>query len=115
MHIACRLSSTKCLDEILRFTALRNIRRIAQLRNNDGLSCVHIAVRHGNRDALRKLRSMGVDMNMQVDMGCVLMFSLCSNSGIPSVCGVYVYPFTILVRDSPGCSVSSCLHTHTQV
>ena len=66
MHIACKFSSTKCLDELLRYTTLRNIRQIAQLRNNEGMSCVHIAVRHGNTDALRKIRSMGVDLNMQV-------------------------------------------------
>ncbi len=81
MHIACKLNTTKCLDEILRYTTLRNIRQIAQLRNNEGLSCVHVAVRHGNTDVLRKLRSMGVDLNMKVGL-----FTFCSQVECPLHC-----------------------------
>ena len=66
LHIACKFNSTRCLDEILHYTSLKNIRGVALIRNNEGLTCVHVAVRHGNTDALRKLKSMRVDLNMQV-------------------------------------------------
>ena len=66
LHVACKFNSTKCLDEILRYVSLRKILEVSQIRNNEGLTCVHIAVKYGNTDTLRKLCSIGVDLNMQV-------------------------------------------------
>ena len=66
LHVVCRFSSSKCLEEILRLVKLSTILEAAQIRNNEGLTCIHIAVQHKNTDALRKLKSIGVDVNMQV-------------------------------------------------
>ena len=66
LHVVCRFSSSKCLEEILRLVKLSTILEAAQIRNNEGLTCMHIAVQHKNTDALRKLKSIGVDVNMQV-------------------------------------------------
>ena len=74
LHIACRFSSTKCLDEILSSLSPSAILQIAQIRNFDGQSCVHVAVMSRNTQALLKLKGAGVDMNMKV----------CSR-GIPSL------------------------------
>ena len=68
LHVACKFNSTKCLDEILRIVSLRKILEASQKRNNDGLSCVHTAAKHSNLDALRKLKTIGVDLNVQVCM-----------------------------------------------
>lgn len=65
LHIACRFSSTKCLDEILSRVSPSAILQIAQIRNFDGLSCVHMAVMSSNTQALLKLKGAGVDMNMK--------------------------------------------------
>ena len=66
LHVVCRFSSSKCLEEILRLVKLSTILEAARIRNNEGLTCMHIAVQHKNTDALRKLKSIGVDINMQV-------------------------------------------------
>lgn len=65
LHIASR-SSTKCLDEIFNATANSTILDVSQIRNNQGLTCVHLAVLAGNTEALLRLKRAGVDMNMQV-------------------------------------------------
>ena len=51
---------------------LSTILEAAQIRNNEGLTCMHIAVQHKNTDALRKLKSIGVDVNMQVWDKCTI-------------------------------------------
>ena len=66
LHVASKLHGTKCLDEMLRSAPLRHIREISEVHNNEGLSCVHVAAKHGNMDVLRKLNNIGVDLNMQV-------------------------------------------------
>ena len=66
LHVACKLHGTKCLDEMFRSAPLRHIREISEAHNNEGLSCVHVAAKHGNMDVLRKLNNIGVDLNMQV-------------------------------------------------
>ena len=66
LHIVCKFTSTKCLDEILRYTQLKKVAEIANIRNNDGLTCVHIAAMHSNRETLRKLKTVGVNMDIQV-------------------------------------------------
>lgn len=83
LHVACKFSSPKCLDEILRYVSLSTLLKVSQIRNNDGLTCVHVAAKYGNTDTLRKLKNMGVDMNMQVRTGpswknaCLLGWSFC--------------------------------------
>lgn len=66
LHIAAKFSSTRPLEEIVRYISVQTILEVAQVRNNEGLSCVHIAAKNGNMEILRKLRSLGVDMDMQV-------------------------------------------------
>ena len=66
LHIASRFSSTRVLEEIARYVPLQTILEAALVRNNEGFSCVHVAAKHGNTDVLAKLKSLGVDMNMQV-------------------------------------------------
>lgn len=65
LHIASR-SSAKCLDEILGATTNSTILDVSQIRNNQGLTCVHLAVLAGNMETLLRLNGAGVDMNMQV-------------------------------------------------
>ena len=66
LHIACKLSSTKCLNELLCHMTQLTITRTASIRNYMGQTCVHTAVLSGNRDALRKLNRVGVNMDMEV-------------------------------------------------
>ena len=66
LHIAARFSSTKSLDEIIRYMSVQTILQVAAIKNNQGLTCIHIAARQGNMDVLRKFKSLGVDMDMQV-------------------------------------------------
>lgn len=70
LHIICRFNSTKCLEEILKFVKLNTILEVSQIRNNEGQTCIHIAAQQGNTNALRKLRCIGVDINMQVCQKC---------------------------------------------
>lgn len=79
LHIACKLSSTKCLDEMLRYVPLRTLIEVAESPNNDGLTCVHIAAMHSNRETLRRLKTIGVDLNIQVS--------------------IYIYTFTVITFD----------------
>ena len=46
--------------------SVQTILQVAAIKNNDGLTCVHIAAKQGNMDILRKFKSLGVDMDMQV-------------------------------------------------
>lgn len=66
LHIACKMSSTKCLDEMLRYVPLTTLIEVAETPNNDGLTCVHIAAMHSNRETLGRLKTIGVDLNIQV-------------------------------------------------
>ena len=67
LHIAAKLSSTRALEEILRHVPLQTVLEVAKIKNNEGETCVHVAVTHGNSDALQKLQSFGVcDMGKQV-------------------------------------------------
>ena len=66
LHIAARFSSTKSLEEIIRYMSVQTILQVAAIKNNQGMTCIHIAARQGNMDVLRKFKSLGVDMNMQV-------------------------------------------------
>ena len=70
LHIACSFSSTKCLDEILRAVPIEKVIEVSGIRNHQGQTCVHVATEHGNTDTLRRLKAIGVDMNMEVCM-CV--------------------------------------------
>ncbi len=67
-HIACQYSSTRMLDEMVHYVPLQAVLKTAQIRNNEGLSCVHVAAKNGNTDILAKLKNLSVDMNIQV--GC---------------------------------------------
>ena len=69
LHIACKFSSTKCLDEIVRAVPLDLVAEVSHIRNHQGQTCVHVATEHGNTDTLRKLKSIGIDMNMEVCVG----------------------------------------------
>lgn len=66
LHIAARFSSTRPLEEISHYVSLQTILEVAQVRNNEGQSCVHVAAKNGNSELLRKLKSLGIDVNMQV-------------------------------------------------
>lgn len=66
LHIAAKFSSTRPLEELVRYISIQTILEVSQVKNNEGLSCIHIAAKNGNMEVLRKLRSLGVDMNMQV-------------------------------------------------
>ncbi len=66
LHIAARFSSTRPLEEITKYISAQAVLEVAQIRNNEGLSCVHVAAKHGNMEILRKLQHIGVDMNIQV-------------------------------------------------
>ena len=66
LHIAAKFSSTKVLEEIVRYVPLQKLLEVSQVRNNDGLTCIHVAATHSNTDTLRKLRSLSMDINMQV-------------------------------------------------
>lgn len=69
LHIACKFSSTKCLDEIVRGVPLEILTDVAHTRNHQGQTCIHVATEHGNTDTLRKMKSIGIDMNIEV---CVM-------------------------------------------
>lgn len=73
LHVACGLPSTKCLDELLRYLHYSTVLRVAEIRNFQGLTCAHIAVQSGNKDALLKLKRAGVDINMKVC--CKIMYT----------------------------------------
>jgi ankyrin repeat protein len=66
LHIAAKFSSTRPLEEIMKYISIQTILEVAQIRNNDGLSCVHVAAKNGNMEILRKLQYIGIDMDMQV-------------------------------------------------
>ena len=66
LHIACRFSSTKCLEELVRGVSLDRLVAAAYIRNHQGQTCIHVATERGNTDALRKLKSIGMDMNVEV-------------------------------------------------
>lgn len=66
LHIAARFSSTKSLEEIIRYMSVQTILQVARIKNNEGLTCIHIAAKHGNMDTLRKFKNLGVDVDMQV-------------------------------------------------
>lgn len=66
LHIAAKFSSTRPLEEILKYISIQAVLEVAQIRNNDGLSCVHVAAKNGNMEILRKLQRIGIDMDMQV-------------------------------------------------
>ena len=76
LHIACKFSSTKCLDEILRCVPLEKVVHCSLIRNHQGQTCVHLATEHGNTDTLRKLKSIGVDMNVEVGRGRGINFTV---------------------------------------
>ena len=66
LHIAAKFSSTRPLEEIAKYTSIQAVLEVAQMRNNNGLSCVHVAAKNGNMEILRKLQHLGIDMDMQV-------------------------------------------------
>jgi len=65
LHIAARFSSTKSLEEIIRYMSVQTVLQVAAIKNNQGLTCIHIAAKQGNMDVLRKFKSLGVNMDMQ--------------------------------------------------
>lgn len=69
LHIACRFSSTRVLDEMVHYVPLPAVLKAALTRNNEGLSCVHVAAKNGNTEILAKLKNLGIDMDMQ-DLNC---------------------------------------------
>lgn len=71
LHIAAKFSSTRPLEEIIKYVSIRTVLDVAQTRNNEGLSCVHIAAKNGNMEILRRLHNLGVDMDMQVCFFCL--------------------------------------------
>ena len=86
LHIACKFSSTKCLDEIVRSVSLERIVEVSRIRNHQGQTCIHVATEHGNTDTLRKLKSIGVDMNVEVCV-CVCVCVCVGTKGEFNVCG----------------------------
>lgn len=68
LHIAAKFSSTRPLEEIIRYISIQTILEVSKVRNNEGLSCIHIAAKNGNMEILQKLRSLGVDIDMQVSI-----------------------------------------------
>ena len=69
--VACKQSSPKCLEEIKASLALKPelIVEAADIRNNDGQSCVHEATANSNTHALKVLKDLGVDLDMKVTWG----------------------------------------------
>ncbi len=66
LHIAAQFSSTKSLEELALYVPMQTLLEVATTRNNEGQTCVHVAARYGNSDVLRKLKSYGVNIDMQV-------------------------------------------------
>ncbi len=66
LHIAAKFSSTRPLEELIRYIPIQTILEVSKLRNNEGLSCIHVAAKNGNIETLRKLAELGVNVDMQV-------------------------------------------------
>ncbi len=66
LHIAAQFSSTKSLEELALYVPIQTLLEVATIRNNEGQTCVHVAAQYGNTDVLRKLKSYGVNIDMQV-------------------------------------------------
>lgn len=83
LHIAAR-SSSSCLEEILSLVPTLTILEVSQIRNNQGLTCVHLAVLASNTATVLRLKAAGVDMDMQVRVGRVCLYCIdqvCSLGG----------------------------------
>jgi len=91
LHIICRFNSTKCLEEILKFVKLNTILEVSQIRNNEGQTCIHIAAQQGNTNALRKLRCIGVDINMQVCQKCGSVYDMFIMDSLGCLHSIYMY------------------------
>ena len=66
LHIAAKFSSSRPLEEIIRYISIQTILEVVHVRNNEGQSCIHVAAKNGNTEILRKLRDLGVDIDVQV-------------------------------------------------
>ena len=86
LHIATQFSSTKSLEELALYVPLQTLLDVAKIRNNEGQTCVHIAAQHGNTDVLRKLKSYGVDIDMQVSEGGVCELCVRTSCTFKDVC-----------------------------
>ncbi len=80
LHIAAQFSSTKSLEELALYVPMQTLLEVATTRNNEGQTCVHVAAQYGNTDVLRKLKSYGVNIDMQV-----------SKRGVELILGMLVY------------------------
>ena len=73
LHIAAGFSSARPLEEISHYVTLKTLLKVTQVRNNEGLTCVHVAAKNGNTDILSTLKSLGVDVNMKVNTSFTCM------------------------------------------
>ena len=55
-----------CLQEILNSISPADLMRASQVRNYEGLTCLHSAVLSKNQDALLRLMKAGVYIDLQV-------------------------------------------------
>jgi len=87
LHIAAKFTSTKPLEEIVKYVSIQTILEVSQVRNNEGLSCFHVAAKNGNVEIMRKLRNLGVDVDMQVSYISInAMLPVWVNSPCPRMC-----------------------------
>jgi ankyrin repeat protein len=66
LHIASSLPNTKSLEELLKHMSQANIIKAAAIRNYEGWTCTHTAVLSNNKEALVRLYTADVDMEMKV-------------------------------------------------
>lgn len=65
LHIACGFPNSKCLTELLRHMTRESVLRAVEIRNFQGLTCLHSAVMSKNKEALLTLRKAGVHIDLQ--------------------------------------------------
>ena len=107
LHIAAQFSSTKSLEELALYVPLQTLLDVARIRNNEGQTCVHIAAQHGNTDVLRKLKSYGVDIDMQVSKSGVCEVFVRNRCYFEDVCIEYNSVSGNGIASKPGCSKMS--------
>lgn len=69
LHIACQYKYTACLDVLLSTLDHRTLSDLAEIRNYEGNSCIHLAAYAENVEGLLKLCEAGVPVDIKVREG----------------------------------------------
>lgn len=86
LHVAARFSSTRPLEEIAKYVSIQTLLEVSKVRNMEGLTCVHVAAKNGNMEILRKLQSLGLDMNIQdFNSGKTALHLAVESNSLPNV------------------------------